>query len=168
MHRKHTREILERVVSQSESMAEVLRLLGLKEAGGNYCHIKRRIKEYGLDTAHFKKYTTYLRHGQNKKGAADVLVYNTTGRRQAAHRLRRAMQECGVEYKCVSCGITDEYNGKPITLEVNHKDCDWLNNQLNNLEFLCPNCHSQMPNDAGKSCCSRIKLDKKKQIAETT
>jgi len=43
---------------------------------------------------------------------------------------------------CASCGITD-HNGKPITLEVNHIDGRAYNNQIDNLELLCPNCHSQ-------------------------
>lgn len=48
-------------------------------------------------------------------------------------------------YTCASCNIPGEYNGKPLTLEVNHKDGDAKNNLLSNLEFLCPNCHSQTP-----------------------
>lgn len=48
-------------------------------------------------------------------------------------------------YNCASCGIGGEYNGKPLLLEVNHIDGDALNNSLQNLEFLCPNCHSQTP-----------------------
>ncbi len=45
-------------------------------------------------------------------------------------------------YKCACCGISS-WNDVPIVLEVNHKDGDALNNVLANLEFLCPNCHSQ-------------------------
>lgn len=48
-------------------------------------------------------------------------------------------------YKCRKCGI-DSYNGEAITLEVNHIDGDAENNSVENLEFLCPNCHSQTPN----------------------
>lgn len=46
------------------------------------------------------------------------------------------------EYKCNKCGIKD-WNGKNITLEIEHKDGDNWNNKQNNLELLCPNCHSQ-------------------------
>lgn len=44
--------------------------------------------------------------------------------------------------RCNCCGLS-EWNSKPLTLEVNHKDGNAANNVLENLEFLCPNCHSQ-------------------------
>jgi 5-methylcytosine-specific restriction endonuclease McrA len=47
------------------------------------------------------------------------------------------------EYKCVECGISDSYNNKPITLELEHIDGNSDNNNLENLCWLCPNCHSQ-------------------------
>lgn len=46
-------------------------------------------------------------------------------------------------YSCTECGITDSYNGKPITLQVDHIDGNSDNNFPNNLRLLCPNCHSQ-------------------------
>jgi hypothetical protein len=46
------------------------------------------------------------------------------------------------EYKCSRCNIK-EWNGEYITLEIEHKDGDKWNNNKNNLELLCPNCHSQ-------------------------
>ena len=45
-------------------------------------------------------------------------------------------------YKCACCGV-NSWQGKDITLEVNHIDGDASNNILENLEFLCPNCHAQ-------------------------
>ena len=45
------------------------------------------------------------------------------------------------EYKCNKCGI-NEWMGEKITLEIEHKDGDNWNNKKENLEFLCPNCHS--------------------------
>ena len=57
--------------------------------------------------------------------------------------LRRALIEKGVEYCCSKCGQGPEWLGHPLTLDVDHIDGDWSDSQLNNLRFLCPNCHSQ-------------------------
>jgi len=46
------------------------------------------------------------------------------------------------EYKCNRCGIIN-WNNENITLEIEHKDGDNWNNKKDNLELLCPNCHSQ-------------------------
>jgi hypothetical protein len=53
-------------------------------------------------------------------------------------------------YFCAKCRI-DSYNNEPITLEIEHKDGNSLNNKLENLCFLCPNCHSQTPTYKGKN-----------------
>jgi len=143
---KYTREILQQAVNESTSVAQVIRKLGLKEAGGNYSHIRKRLTQLGIDTSHFVKYTNFLVHGINKKDWSSILVYNKNGRREKAHRLRRAMKESGILYQCVKCGLKEEWNDEKLVLEVNHKDGNWLDNRKENLEFLCPNCHSQIPN----------------------
>ena len=44
--------------------------------------------------------------------------------------------------KCNICGIS-EWQGKPIVLEIHHKDGNHQNDDRDNVEALCPNCHSQ-------------------------
>lgn len=51
--------------------------------------------------------------------------------------------------ECEVCEIT-EWNGKPITIELDHIDGDRNNHTLENLKMLCPNCHSQTPTFRGK------------------
>ncbi|RKZ47396.1 MAG: hypothetical protein DRQ58_06825, partial [Gammaproteobacteria bacterium] len=53
-------------------------------------------------------------------------------------RLRVIYEQDG---KCNHCGI-DEWQNKPLTLEVDHIDGNNQNNERGNLEGLCPNCHS--------------------------
>src|ERR1035437_3442941 len=57
--------------------------------------------------------------------------------------------------KCEICG-TNEWNGNFIALEMHHKDGNHDNNQIENLELLCPNCHSQTGNYKNKD---RSKMD---------
>ena len=46
-------------------------------------------------------------------------------------------------HRCVWCGVGTEYNGKPLTLQVDHIDGNRKNNSDENLRTMCPNCHSQ-------------------------
>ena len=53
-------------------------------------------------------------------------------------------------YHCEVCNIS-EYNGKEITLQVDHKDGNAGNNALENLRLICPNCHSQSDTFGGRN-----------------
>jgi 5-methylcytosine-specific restriction endonuclease McrA len=63
--------------------------------------------------------------------------------RLIGHGTLKAYAKKYVKYQCGLCGIIDEYNSRPITLQLDHIDGDRTNNLLENLRFLCPNCHSQ-------------------------
>jgi hypothetical protein len=39
----------------------------------------------------------------------------------------------------------------PLAISLHHRNGDRLDNRLDNLEFLCPNCHSQTENYAGRN-----------------
>ena len=65
--------------------------------------------------------------------------------------LRRALVESGRPYRCELCQNAGDWRGAPLRLEVDHVDGDYHNNCSDNLRFLCPNCHSQTDNYAGKS-----------------
>lgn len=52
--------------------------------------------------------------------------------------------------KCNRCGINN-WLGKPIVLEIDHIDGDNTNNTRDNLEAVCPNCHSITDTWRGKN-----------------
>jgi hypothetical protein len=149
---RHTHESLSLAVTSSVSVSGVLRFLGLRPGGGTHAYISKKIKLLSLDTSHFTGMTTNSgknhKGGYEKKPSSLVLVKRCTGKRQSAVRLRRALVESGVEYKC-SCGQDGIWLNKLLILQVEHKNRDWLDDRRENLEFLCPNCHSQTPGWSG-------------------
>ena len=57
--------------------------------------------------------------------------------------------------ECEMCGI-NEWMGSKICLELHHKDGNRYNNELENLQILCPNCHSLTPNHSMKKIYNKI------------
>ena len=55
------------------------------------------------------------------------------------------------DYKCAICELKDAWNGMKLTLHLEHKNGIGDDNRWDNLEFLCPNCHSQT-----ETYCTRI------------
>ena len=145
MPTKYTRELLEPIVKRSRSIAQVITALGLRHAGGNYAHLKQRLKTLQIDTSHFLgQHFMRGRAAWTRLSWQSILVKQKTRRRQQAYLLRRALIEFGRMYKCEKCGNIGEWQGEQLTLEVDHKNGDWLDNRPENIRFLCPNCHSQV------------------------
>lgn len=63
---------------------------------------------------------------------------------------KRILEENLLEYKCDICGIF-KWNSKPISLHLDHINGINSDHKLENLRFLCPNCHSQTNTYTGKN-----------------
>ncbi|CAG7581552.1 hypothetical protein [Rhodococcus opacus] len=149
---KYTREVFEQAVAESMSYAGVMRYLGLKPAGGTHAHLSRQIKKFGIDTTHFTGSAhTKGKRARNRMSWEEILVKRPPGSaRVKPHLLCRALIEAGVEYKCVLCGLGDDWCGLPLILHVDHIRGDPSDSRLEQVRFLCPNCHSQTATWAGR------------------
>ena len=136
-------------VSESKSIRECLIKMSLSPYGGNYRVFKKKIKELNLSTDHF------LGQGWNKNNSPadikDIEKYFNNEIPITSYKLKCRILKDGIKpNKCESCGL-DTWMGKPIPLEVHHKDGDRSHNELSNFELLCPNCHAFTDSYRGKN-----------------
>ncbi len=141
---RFTKEEIEQICKESSSISEVAEELGYAKESSAVTVVSNYIKDNDIDISHFtgrawnKDNFDYSRFQKGKKvqGAKDALIH-LRGR------------------KCEICGNT-EWQGKEIPLVIHHMDGDHLNNELSNLQLLCPNCHAQTDNYCGKNIgCDR-------------
>jgi len=138
-------EDLRAAVAASSSYAGVLRVLGIPLAGGSHAYLARRIRAAGIDTTHFLGQAHQRgKPAHGRRPPSEILVVLPPGsNRVRAPVLRRAMVASGIEERCVCCGCDGSWQGNPLRLVIDHINGDWLDNRLENLRFLCPNCHAQ-------------------------
>lgn len=150
--KRYTDEEIREAVAESFSLAEVLRRLKIRPAGGNYETLRQRIKQLALDTSHFtgkgwskNKKSPYVK----KRPIEEILVKDSTF--MSTHHLKQRLIADGIfAHKCISCGLT-EWQGREIPLEVDHINGDRRDNRLENLRLLCPNCHALTTTYRGKN-----------------
>lgn len=142
-------DILKKLVSESISKSELMLKLGYKAKGGNaWLAIDKKLKNLNIDISHFKGRS----HGTSntaKHELSDILIENSTYTNISRMKLR-ILKENLIEYKCKCCGL-NSWQGKEITLELHHINGVNTDHRLENLMFLCPNCHSQTENFSGRN-----------------
>lgn len=161
MTTKYTKELLEDAVKNSTSMAKVLDYLGLGHTGGNHAYIKRLIESYNISMSQFNGRVWNKGGIGPRKSPSEYLRLYDRNKPIGTDMIRKRMLRDGVkEHRCEVCGNT-EWLGDPIPLEIHHIDGDRWNNVLENLQFLCPNCHSKTDNFCGKKLSMRSGTEKK-------
>ena len=164
---KYTRDFVQELVDKHESIAQILDDLGLKKVGGNYTTIKKWIRYYDIDTSHFTGQSWAKSSNVNSDSRVrrlrdfiripneDVFCENSSYDNGTRIK-KRLFEDYNWEYKCYECGIS-EWNGKAITLHLDHINGIHSDNRFDNLTLLCPNCHSQTQTYAGKNINSGVR-----------
>ena len=147
--RKWTDEELSQAVAESVSIAQVIQKLNLAIAGGTYESIKKHIKRLNLDTSHHSGQSRKNRYGKSRdKVLEDILSIDSP---YTSYEIRRILFKLKLkENICEICEIKT-WLGLPITAQLHHINGIRTDNRLENLQMLCPNCHSQTDTYGGKN-----------------
>jgi hypothetical protein len=148
-NRKYTLEQFKQAVQESNSIAQTLTKLGLACKGGNYQSFNKYVKENNIDTSHFTGQR--WNKGQTLGPKRDIQDYLSNKQTITSYKLKnRLIREKLLLPQCNICKNTTWQN-MPIALELHHKDGNSSNNNIENLELLCPNCHAFTDNYRGKN-----------------
>lgn len=131
------------LLKKSSTISEVLFKLGYTVKGNSwgYSQVKRRMDDLNLDYSIFKGKSAVIKTGRlNNVRKEDILKENCKHQRTVLRRY--VIKNNLIPYKCAICGCT-EWQGKTLSLELDHINGINNDNRLENLRFLCPNCHSQ-------------------------
>jgi DNA-binding CsgD family transcriptional regulator len=77
-------------------------------------------------------------------------IFAVDTRRSRGHLKQRLLRAGLKESRCERCGLS-EWRGAPLTVALHHINGDRNDNRIENLELLCPNCHSQTDTFAGRN-----------------
>lgn len=142
-------EEFKEIVHKANSYSDCLRALGLQTRGGSSTDtLKRRINELNCDVSHFGK-NNIRKPSQAKYTLDEILIENSTYMNISSLK-NRLVKEGKLEYKCAKCGI-NKWLGLPLSLQLHHKNGVNNDHRIENIEFLCPNCHSQTNTFSGKN-----------------
>lgn len=142
-----TKSELVDAVNKSLSITDTLINLGFRNHGANYKTIKKSLILWNINTEHFDRRRSATK---NKKvySREEIFCKNSKYSRSSLGLATKRHKVFEVEC-CSRCSIT-EWNGEPLTLQIDHINGDNADNRIENLRLLCPNCHSQTPNFSGR------------------
>lgn len=134
----YTNEQLTKIAEQSTSLNNFLINLGYTSSGGSTLYMARKkLRQLGIDYQsifHIRRVTP--------RNESNVFVKDST----ASQNCLRRMYKKGnyTPYKCSICGQGPVWNGKPMTLILDHINGCKTDDVLSNLRWVCPNCNQQL------------------------
>lgn len=150
---------LQLILNRSSSKVEVLQHIGLNPHSGNHRTLTKRLTEDKFDLTNLHKNQKQKCSILGKKRRlpySKIFKSNSNVNRNIVKN--RIIKDNLLIYECYICKNNGSWLNKRLSLQLEHLNGISNDNRIENLRFLCPNCHSQTETYAGK------KLKKPKKI----
>lgn len=176
------KEVLEQIIPNCITYTKVLEDLHLVPRGHNFRTLQKYIKKYDIDISHFDPDKNKKHPNKFRKELSELLLENTQVK---SHDLKERLYKEGYKERiCELCGQGEEWNGRKMSLILDHINGEHSDNRLENLRVVCPNCNATLDTHCGKhktrrkvyycecgkekektanscrDCCSKIKKNK--------
>ena len=150
--RKISTEDIQDLLNSSTSLSNVIGKLGICVKPNYLNMLKTIINARHLDLSKMEENRINSNcggRGHKKFNRESILCENSKCTRKTLKEF--IISNNVLEYKCAECPIISTHNNKPIVLQLDHINGISDDNRLENLRWLCPNCHSQTETFAGRN-----------------
>lgn len=149
-----TEEAFREAVAESSTISEALDKLRLRKSSSSYKVFHSRVERWNVDTTHFltaseKTAQQWAQSQFRARPLEEILVENSTY--TSSNGLKKRLYREGLkERQCELCGQGETWQGKPLALHLDHINGNHRDNSIENLQIVCPNCHSTLDTYCGK------------------
>lgn len=151
LHTTYSYEYVKEKVENNICWTDLMHDMQITFNGNMIKSVKKLVTHYKLSTEHFDKIKAAVKNHSKIKSYDEIFCINSTVQRSTTKNY--ILKHKLLPYECANenCNIKDVWNDKPITLHLEHKNGINNDNRLENLCFLCPNCHSQTSTYSGRN-----------------
>ena len=147
---RYTETEAREAVAASLSYAETLRRLGMCDRGGAWKVLKRWVAIWGIPTDHFDPMAA--RRAALARPPRPLEELLVAGRPVASSGLKERLYRAGLKARaCELCGQGEEWNGRRMSLVLDHVNGVRDDNRLENLRIVCPNCNATLDTHCGRN-----------------
>lgn len=148
------KEIFQAAVDECESISQMTEWYGFRKSGASFNQIKKYAAIHNIELP------VYSNNGKARPIIPNEKIFVKNSRYSAVSAIKiRLVRDLNWNYKCYMDDCPSPkpiWRGIKLTLQLDHINGIRNDNRLENLRFLCPNCHTQTETHSGKNNSSRI------------
>lgn len=129
-----SKEQLEQFAKESTNWKELMIKCGYTNLGCR-SYLKRKLDNLNISISHFSF------NKSQKRYTHDEIFKENSNYASMTNIKKKLINNFNWKYECSSCKLS-EWMGQKIPIEIDHINGIHTDNRIENLRFLCPNCHA--------------------------